>query len=385
MYFDNGATTYPKPEVVLDKIYETMKYKGGNSGRGMSSMSLDINRYIYNTRSIIAGLINAKNPMDISFTKNCTEALNFGIQGILKKGDHVITTSMEHNSVLRPLYELKEKGLIQLDIVWADEQGLVEPNDFIAYIKDNTKLIISTHMSNLTGTIIDIGSIGQIARANEIIFMVDGAQSIGLIPIDVEEMNIDILAFPGHKNLLGPQGTGGLYVGPDVELEPILYGGTGSYSEDLNQPKTRPDRYEAGTLNGPGIVGLYYGIESIMENGMEKSYIDLKEKTRIFSEGIKPIEGVSIYGPIDFDKKGPIVSFNVEGINNEDLGFILDRDYNIITRTGYHCAPLAHRTIGTGDTGCIRFSFGNFNTISEILESIEILKKIIEEFKTQIF
>lgn len=376
IYFDNGATSFPKPEQVYERTMEAMKDYGANPGRSGHKLALKTSRGIYKTRNSIAKLFNIDNPMNLIFTFNCTESLNLGIKGILKKGDHVITTSMEHNSVLRPINKLKDRG-VEATIVRAGIDGSIDPKNILKAIKENTKLIVMTHVSNLTGTIMPIEEVGKIAKDHGIIFMVDGAQSAGVYDIDVERMKINLLAFPGHKGLLGPQGTGGLYIGEDLDLEGVFQGGTGSDSESLAQPNMRPDKYESGTLNGPGIIGLGAGLDYIQTRGLESIRRHEEELTRYFIEECKKIEAIKLYGPLDIEKQAAVVALNVGDIDSSEISYILDERYNIAVRGGLHCAPLAHETIGSLDQGAVRFSFGIFNSLEEVEEGIKALREII--------
>lgn len=378
IYFDNGATSFPKPKLVYDEIFSAMTEYGANPGRSGHEMAMKTNRKIYKARRSLAKLFNIKNPMDIVLTFNCTSALNLGIKGFLKEGDHVITTSMEHNSVLRPIVYLEKKGITNT-IVMADSYGRVDPEDIRKAIRPETRLIVSTHMSNLTGTIIDIEEIGKIALENNIKFLVDGAQSAGAFDIDVEKMNIDMLAFPGHKSLLGPQGTGGLYIREGIVLEEIYQGGTGSLSDTLIQPDILPDKYESGTPNGPGLIGLGAGVEYILSQGIENIRKKEMELTKYFIEEIDKIENIRIYGPKDISERGPVVPINLTNKDSSELAFILDDKYNIGVRPGLHCAPMAHKTIGTFETGAVRFSFGYENTFEELDLAIRALREISKE------
>lgn len=375
IYFDNAATSFPKPDMVYDGIMDVMKNYGANPGRSGHKLALKLGREIYNTRDLIANLFNIDNPMNIIFTFNCTESLNIGIKGILKEGDHVVTSSMEHNSVLRPIKALEQEG-VENTIVQADKFGKVSVEDIEKSIKANTKLIVITHISNLTGTIQPIKEIGALAKAKGIYYMVDAAQSAGVYPIDVKEMNIDLLAVPGHKCLFGPQGTGALYIGEDIEVRGLMQGGTGSTSHELTQPNIRPDKYESGTPNGPGIVGLGKGIEFINTTGMDKIRRYEEELTQHFLDEIKKIDGVIAYGPLNSKEQASVVPINIRNEDSSEISFILDDEYDIQVRPGLHCAPLAHKTIGTFEQGVVRFSFGYFNTHEEIEKSIEALKKI---------
>ena len=378
IYFDNAATSFPKPDIVYDSIMEVMKEYGANPGRSGHKLALRLGRGIFETREIIAKLFNIKNPMNVIFTFNCTESLNLGIKGILEKGDHVITTSMEHNSVLRPLKALEKEG-IETTIVKGDLMGRVNPLDIENSIKDNTKLIITTHISNLTGTIMPIETIGQIAKKKGIYYLVDAAQSAGVYDIDVEKMNIDILAFPGHKCLLGPQGTGGLYIREGLDIKEMGQGGTGSISHLLEQPSVRPDKYESGTPNGPGIIGLGAGINYILQEGMDKIRKHEEELTKHFIEEVVKIQGVKVYGPLDVRYQAAVVPINIGDVDSSELSYILDQDYDIEVRPGLHCAPLAHKTIGTFEQGVVRFSFGLYNTHEEIELGIKAIKEISKE------
>lgn len=377
IYFDNAATSFPKPDKVYDKIMKVMKEYGANPGRSGHSLSLKVSREIFQTRDLIAELFNVDNPMNIVFTFNCTESLNLGIKGILKPGDHVITTSMEHNSVLRPIRHLRENK-VESTIVDANKEGIVDPIDIKKAIRPNTRLIVVTHISNLTGTIQPIKEIGRIAKENNIYYLVDAAQSAGVYDIDVEKMNIDILAFPGHKELLGPQGTGGLYIRDGIDIEEIFQGGTGSTSDSLDQPEIKPDKYESGTSNAPGIIGLGEGVRYVLNRGIDNIRQYKKDLTKYFIENLKEIEGVNIYGPLDINKQAAVVSLNVRDISSSEIAYILDDQYNIAVRSGMHCAPLAHKTIGSFQQGTVRFSFGIFNTYDEIDYAIKSIKEIVK-------
>ncbi len=377
-YFDNAATSFPKPDMVYKSILEAMSEYGANPGRSGHKLALKINRKIYNTRESLADLFQIKDPMNMIFTFNGTESLNLGIKGVLKPGDHIITTSMEHNSVLRPIKYLERFG-VQSTIVQADVLGRINPADIRKAIKTNTKIILITHISNLTGTIMPVEEIGAIAKENELIFMVDAAQSAGVYTIDVETMNIDILAFPGHKGLLGPQGTGGLYIRQGLNVEESLQGGTGSISESLVQPNMSPDKYESGTPNGPGIIGLGAGLEYIKSVGMENIRKHEEKLTEYFIEEMEKIEGVKLYGPCDIRQQAAVVSLNIKDYDSSEIAYILDEQYDIMVRSGLHCAPMAHKTIGTFDQGAVRFSFSPFNTVEEIEYGIRSIKEIAKE------
>lgn len=378
VYFDNAATSYPKPKVVYDAIMEAMVEYGANPGRSGHKKALKASRGIFDTRTQIAKLFNIDNPMNIALTFNCTEALNMAIKGVLKPGDHVITTSMEHNSVLRPIIFLEKLG-IENTIVQGDKKGKINPKDIERSIRKETKMIVTTHISNLTGTIMDIESIGKIAKSHGILYLVDGAQSAGVYDIDIKKMNIDLLAFPGHKSLLGPQGTGGLYIGEGVEIMETFQGGTGSISHSLTQPDIMPDKFESGTLNAPGLVGLSVGIKYILELGIDKIRKKEEELTKHFIEESLKIDGVKLYGPLEIGSQAPVVPLNIRDADSSEVSYILDEEYDIAVRPGLHCAPLAHKTIGTFEQGVVRFSFGYENTHEEIEFAIKALREIANE------
>ncbi|GMG98081.1 aminotransferase class V-fold PLP-dependent enzyme [Tepidimicrobium xylanilyticum] len=375
VYFDNAATSFPKPDVVYESVMKAMKEYGANPGRSGHKLALRLGREIFETRELLANLFNIKNPMNLIFTFNCTESLNIAIKGILEKGDHVITTSMEHNSVLRPIKAMERQG-VEITIVKGDSAGRINPKDIEKSIKKNTKLIITTHISNLTGTIMPIEEIGKITKKKGIYFLVDAAQSAGVYPIDVEKMNIDMLAFPGHKGLLGPQGTGGLYIREGLDVRELSQGGTGSVSYELEQPNILPDRYESGTLNGPGIIGLGAGVKYIMEKGMDSIRKHEEELTMHFIEEITKINNVKVYGPLNVEEQGAVVSINIGNQDSSEISYILDQSYNIEVRPGIHCAPIAHETMGTLEQGTVRFSFGPFNTHEEIELGIKAIREI---------
>ncbi len=375
IYFDNAATTFPKPKIVYDTIMDSMMNYGANPGRSGHRLALKSGRGVFETRQLLSQFFKTGNPMNIIFTFNCTESLNIGIKGLLKAGDHVITTSMEHNSVLRPIQHLSKIG-VESTIVKANTQGLINPLDIENAIRPNTRLIVTTHMSNLLGSIMPIEEIGAIAKKHDIYYLVDGAQSAGVYDIDVKKMNIDMLAFPGHKGLFGPQGTGGLYINEDIDFESIFQGGTGSDSSSIIQPDTRPDKFESGTINAPGLIGLGAGLKFIMEKGVQNIRKHEEELTNHFIEEIKKIEGISLYGPLS-NRQGPVVSLNVRDIDSSEISYILDEEYKIAVRPGLHCAPLAHKTIDTLNQGTVRFSFGFSNTHEEIEFAINALKEIV--------
>lgn len=379
IYFDNAATSKKKPDEVIEAVVAAMTNLG-NAGRGVNAASLDAGRIVLDTRKKIAKLFNIKDCNNIAFTYNSTESLNIAIKGFLmREGIHAISTILEHNSVLRPLYECEKKGL-EIDFVRADELGNPKYEEFESLIRNNTKAIICTHASNLTGNIVDIGRIGKLCKERGIIFIVDASQTAGVIPIDVEDMNIDILCFTGHKSLLAPQGTGGIYINPELYIEGLKSGGTGINTYSKIQPKEMPTRLEAGTLNVHGIAGLNaalsyierYGIDNIRnkeEKLCEYFYSKLKE--------LSEISDIKIYGDFSSFNRCPIVSINIEDIDSSEIGDILYSEFEISVRSGGHCAPLMHEHFETKEQGMVRFSFSHFNTIEEIDFCIESLKNIL--------
>lgn len=380
IYLDNGATTFPKPKVVTDKIMECYLDYAGNPGRSGHKLAMKMDLEIYETREKICKLINGTEVLNVIFTFNATDSLNLAIKGVLEEGDHVITTSMEHNSVLRPLNQLRKDGKIELSIVYADEKGYIDPQKIFEALTPNTKMIVTTHMSNVFGTIVDIKAIGDFCKENNILYLVDASQSIGVLDIDVQEMNIDLLAFPGHKALFGPMGTGALYIKEGIIVKPLKEGGTGSYSYSIDQPDLYPDSLESGTPNGVGIIALGKGIDFINEVGLENIRNHEMSLKNHFIELLKDNEDVILYGTLD-DRQGAVVSLNVKDMDSSEISYILSDEFDIYTRPGFHCAPLAHKTMGTEELGAIRFSFGYYNTLEEVEKTVEALLNIIERNK----
>lgn len=374
IYFDNAATTLHKPQEVIDAVIKAMTSMG-NAGRGNTSASMEASHIIFDTRENLAKLFNIKDSSRIAFTCNSTEALNIAIKGSLTTGDHVITTMLEHNSVLRPLYEMENKG-VELSIIQADKLGNISYDEIKSLIKNNTKSIVCTHGSNLTGNLVDIEKIGKICKEHNLLFIVDVSQTAGVFPIDVEKMNIDILCFTGHKSLLGPQGTGGIFVKEGINITPLKSGGTGILTYSKTQPSIMPTHLEAGTLNGHGIAGLNAGIEFINKIGMKK--IREKEENLMwrFYNKVKELPHIKIYGDFSKKERCPIVTLNIDNYDSGDIAEEL-LNYGVATRAGGHCAPLMHEALGTTEQGAVRFSFGYFNTEEEVDEVIKIIKNII--------
>ncbi|WP_346877015.1 aminotransferase class V-fold PLP-dependent enzyme [Clostridium sp. UBA5712] len=374
IYLDNAATSFPKPPVVYEEMLNCMKNYCANPGRGSHDMSVKSALKIMETRVGICELFNIPSPLNLIFTSNATEALNISIKGALKRGDHVISTVIEHNSVLRPLHSLNEGG-VEITLVGVDKAGYVNFKDIKKEIKGSTKMIIINHASNVLGTIQDIESIGRLSKENGIIFMVDVSQSAGVIPIDVENNHIDLLAFPGHKGLLGPQGTGGLFIRDGIKLRNFKEGGTGSNSHFMVQPDFIPDQFESGTLNTPGIAGLCEGIKFIKRIGIDNIRKCEEELTGYLLEEIKKLSYVKIYGSDSKKQRSAVISLNIDGIDASIVGEQLNEN-EIALRTGYHCAPLIHGVIGTEYAGTVRVSPGYFNTFEDIEKLVEAIKMI---------
>ncbi|CAM3205010.1 aminotransferase class V-fold PLP-dependent enzyme [Paenibacillus lupini] len=380
IYLDHAATSWPKPPSVLEAMQYAMLHEAANPGRGSHRMAVQASRVLFDTRKQLSKLFRIKNPNDIAFTSNTTAALNMAIKGWVKTGDHVIATSVEHNSVRRPLEYMKHALGIHVTYVESDEEGHVEVDRIAEAITAQTSLIIVTHSSNLLGTITPVAQIGELARSRGIKLLVDAAQSAGILDIDVEAMGIDMLAFPGHKGLLGPQGTGGLYIHPNLDLVPQLHGGTGSQSEAPEQPNVRPDRYEAGTQNTPGLAGLKAGVQYILHETVHNIHTKEWVLTQRLMEGLLPINGVRILGPKLGEERTGIVAFVVEGIDPSEMSFILDQHYQIAVRAGFHCSPLAHACAGTTGTGAVRASVGCFTTEQEADALVTAVKEIRKQY-----
>lgn len=376
-YFDNSATSSPKPKSVIEKVSESILEFNGNPGRSGYKKAIKIDREIYNVREKIANFFNIKNPLQIAFTTNASESLNFAIKGIGFENCNIITSVYEHNSVLRPLHFLEDEKNVSLSFIEPNKNSDEFIENLSSLIKEDTKAIIINHISNVTGFVMDIERIGKFCREKNILFIVDVSQSAGFLPIDVEKFNINILCFTGHKSLFGIQGIGGIYIEEGIDIDPILEGGTGSFSKLKRQPKKMPEVLECGTLNTPGILSLGAGIDFINSIGINNIKEHEYSLTKLFIDEIKKFENVIIYGEKDIFR-GPVVSINIEGIESSELSNILDEEYNICTRSGFHCAPLAHKYLGTYDYGCVRFSFGYFNTKEEILYAINAIKDISE-------
>ena len=377
IYMDNAATTMHKPQEVVDAVVSAMSSMG-NAGRGASEAALSASRIIYDTREGLAKLFGAENARQIAFTSNSTESLNIAIKGILDPGDHVITTVLEHNSVLRPLYDMQTRGAA-VDFVRADRRGNIRCEDMEALFRPNTKAVVCTHASNLTGNMLDIARIGAMAHAHGALLVVDASQTAGAAPIDMQKMGIDVLCFTGHKGLMGPQGTGGLCIRPGVELRPLLRGGTGVHSYDREQPQEYPARLEAGTLNGHGLAGLHAALDFILRQGAESIGARERQLMRRFYEGVKDVDGVCVYGDFSDFVRAPVVSLNIRDAESSMVADALAEDYDIAVRAGAHCAPRMHEALGTVEQGAVRFSFSHYNTEEEVDTAIRAIRELAEE------
>ena len=377
IYLDNAATTMHKPQCVIDAVVGAMSSMG-NAGRGATEASLSASRLIYDTRERLCRLFGGASPKQIAFTCNSTESLNIAIKGLLEPGDHVITTMLEHNSVLRPLYEMERQGA-RLTIVESDRQGRLDVSRIEEAVSSDTKMIVCTNGSNLTGNYVDVEAVGRIARARGILFVVDASQTAGVFPIDIERMNIDVLCFTGHKGLLGPQGTGGLYVREGIAIRPLKCGGTGVQTYNKSQPKEMPTCLEAGTLNGHGIAGLHAALGYLLETGIDKIRAREQDLMWKFYEGVKGIPGITVYGDFSAKERCPIVALNIGGYDSGEVSDALLTDYGISTRPGGHCAPLMHEALGTVEQGAVRFSFCHYNTDEEVETAIRAIRELAQE------
>ena len=377
IYFDNAATTLRKPPCVARAVAEAIGSLG-NPGRGVHEGALSASRVIYDARAALAELFGAESPERIAFTANSTEALNMAIKGVLSPGDHVITTALEHNSVLRPLFEMEDRG-VELTVLPADPMGNICFGDLEKAIRSHTKAIVTTHGSNLTGNLLDIGRIGSLARERGLICIVDASQTAGVFDIDVGKMQIDILCFTGHKGLLGPQGTGGLYVREGVAVRPLLSGGSGVQTYLRSHPPQMPTALEAGTLNSHGIAGLGAAVRYILETGPRAIREKEQALMRSFYRQVRQIPGITVYGDFRSFDRCPIVSLNVRDYDSGEVSDALFRDYGIATRPGAHCAPLMHQALGTVEQGAVRFSFSHYDTEEEIDIAVSALRELAQE------
>ena len=376
IYLDNAATSFPKPKEVATAVYDFMVNNGTSSGRGSYKKAMQSDYIVYECRKLIGKLFNFDNPKKVIFTSNVTDSLNIAMRGILKENDHVITSSLEHNAVWRCLKTLERDIKIKIDTVECSKDGITNPQDIKKYIKKDTALIVFTQASNVLGTIQPIREIGAIAREHNIPFLVDSAQSAGAMKIDVKEENIDILAFTGHKSLLGPMGTGGLIINTDIDIKPLKAGGTGGDSAYEYQPDYYPNHLETGTSNVSGIAGLREAIKFLNKEGIENIHNKEKELTKYALEKLETVKDIEIYGPKDCEKMLSVISFNIKDKRPEDVGSILDQKYDFMLRAGLHCAPTAHSVIGTKERGTLRIGLGYFNEKEDIDKLVEALNNL---------
>jgi cysteine desulfurase family protein len=367
IYLDNAATSWPKPEAVYQAMDRFMCHVGASPGRSGHRLSIEAGRVVYESRESLARLFNIDDPLRIIFTGNATEALNLAINGVLRPGDHAITSSMEHNSVMRPLRGLAARG-VELTVVSCSNEGFLDPGGIEKAVKPNTRLIVLNHASNVVGTLLPVSEVGAIARRYRVLFCVDAAQTAGAYPLDIPSMNVDLLAFTGHKSLFGPQGTGGLYIRQGVEdlIEPLMRGGTGSRSDSDHQPDFLPDKYESGTPNTVGLAGLGAGVQFVLSRGVDALREKEEELMHHLIEGLGAIPGVTLYGSGDAREQVAVLSFNIASVAPSEVAMRLEEEYDILCRPGLQCAPIAHKTLGTFPGGTVRVSPGYFTTEYEI-------------------
>ena len=382
IYFDNSSTSFPKAPNVGRAMGEFIENGAFNINRGSYEGAYEAGSAVLDTREMLKDLFNAPDSKNVVFTPSVTYSLNYFIKGFLKPNDHVLVTSVEHNAVMRPLVQMKELGL-EFDVVPCDEEGSITAEDFRKYIKENTKAIITTHASNVCGTIIPIEEIGALCKEKGLVYAVDTAQTAGILNIDMQKANIDFLAFTGHKGLLGPQGIGGFISSDKLEglIYPIISGGTGSLSDSEEMPDFLPDRFESGTLNLPGIIGLHQALVYLKEAGIDNMRNEKMEITKYFLDKVKEIEGAKVAGKKTVEGRLGVVSIDFEGFDNSIVSFYLSSKYKIMTRVGMHCAPRAHQTLNTFPQGTVRFSFSHFNTKEEVDICIDAIKTILDDLR----
>lgn len=379
IYFDNAATTMRKPPEMEKAMTAAIQHMG-NCGRGAHGATLDASRMIFDTRLLLAQIFGMEEPGQIAFTANATQSLNIAIHGLFGQGDHVVSTVCEHNSVLRPLYRKAEEGVeITLVSTTGTEEGILDYDALDAAVKKNTRAIVITHASNLTGNLTDLQRVSAIAQRHGILLVVDASQTAGVVPIDVQAMGIDVLCFTGHKGLLGPQGTGGVYLRPGIEMKPLLVGGSGMHSFDRNHPSQMPAALEAGTLNGHGIAGLHGALEYLKKTGIENIRQREMGLTARFVKGVKEIPGMALYGNPDLNARVATVALNLGSLDSGEISDWLWEEYEIAVRPGAHCAPLMHEALGTREQGAVRFSFSHYNTEEEVDTAIQALWELAGE------
>lgn len=382
IYLDNASTSFPKAPTVATAMSDYITNRGININRGSYALAYDVEDIIYTTRQRLHTLFNGHDPSHVIFTQNVTMSLNMVIKGLLKAGDHVLVSSMEHNAVMRPLTQLLDKG-ITFDIIPCDKMGSIQLESMDSLIRPNTVAMIINHASNVCGTIQPLESIGSICKDHNLQFIIDAAQTAGVIPIDVKACHIDALCFTGHKGLLGPQGIGGIILTKEMAqtLVPLIAGGTGSFSHLETMPTHMPDAFEAGTLNLPGIIGLNEGLSYIESQRMENIHNHELALTQAFLEGLQSIDVVNIIGKQDIQDRTAVVSITIDGMDPASIAYELESTYHIMTRVGLHCAPRAHQTLGTYPEGTVRFSFGYANTHEDVESALSALHRILKNTK----
>lgn len=374
IYLDQAATSYPKPPEVVEAVCEALQH-AGNSGRGAHHLSLTASRLIFDARWELADFLGAEDPSCIAFTANATESLNLALFGTLNPGDHVITTEVEHNSVLRPLYCLEKRG-VEITFLPANHLGVVDFSNLEKDLRPNTRAVVLTHASNVTGNMNDLGQVEDFCRQHGLLLIVDGAQTAGFCDYNLEESSINVFCFTGHKGLCGPQGVGGIYVKPGLALRPLKMGGSGIQTFSQTHPSQMPEALEAGTLNLPGIAGLLAGVRYLKKIGLDEIRRREGELTQYFHHGVRSIPGMEVYGDFSAPLRCPIVSLNVLGVGSSLVSQVLAEEYSIFSRSGGHCAPLMHRALGTGELGAVRFSFSHTNTRGEVDAAVQALEEI---------
>ncbi len=387
IYLDNAATSWPKPPGVAQAMVHFMEEVGANPGRAAHRLAVESGRIVYRAREVVCELFHAPDPLRLVWCKNVTEALNLALWGLLRPGDHVVTSSMEHNSMMRPLRALEGQGGrgpggVQVTAVACSPEGMLDPAGVEAAIRPNTRLIALNHASNVVGTVLPVAQVGALCRARGLLLLVDAAQTGGAYPVDVQTEQIDLLAFTGHKSLRGPMGTGGLIIGERVDetqLEPLLQGGTGSRSEHQVQPRFLPDMCESGTPNVVGLAGLEAGVRWVLERGVDSIRAHDVALTQALIDGLQAIAGVTVYGTLDPELQTATVSFNIAGLEPSDVGLRLDDEFGIMCRVGLHCSPASHKTLGTFPAGAVRFGLGAFNTVAEVGTAVDAVRCMAQE------
>ena len=379
IYLDNSATSFPKPPAVVQAMSDYLNNFGASPGRSAHALSVKAAREVFETRELLAAFFNLDNSERVIFAANATLALNIAIKGILKQGDHVIISHMEHNSVYRPLKHLESSGMIDLSVANCNHEGYIDPDHFSSLFCPNTRMVAVIHGSNVAGTVQPIRTLGEICKDRGAVFLVDAAQTAGFIPVDMQLDHIDVLAFTGHKKLYGPPGIGGLCINRNIRIETFIHGGSGSHSESDEHPAFYPDRLEAGTPNTVGIIGLKAGLDYVMKKGLENIRQTQLGLTQLLIHELNNLDGVYIYGPEGMENRLPLVSMNIKDLTPSKLSQYLDQRHGILTRSGLHCSPLAHKTIGTFPQGTTRFSIGAFNTEEDINNTLKAIKELLNK------